>query len=181
MNLSYCYLWMSSCNSEVGFSVMLVSIIKAYYRWRIAWEIVESNGHTLATCTSGICDIDDAHCGHTYPNHARQSCVEANGDFPIPQSCTRLPHSTLCKGTNPRKAAGPIMESIWRKWDIVDDRPFPEGVERVWSKHDWRSEIGRRVEVHIIPPCRISLFSTQFGGKRLRYTTVSLRFVPRRG
>jgi hypothetical protein len=113
---------------------MLVSMIKADYRWDIACEIVESNGHTLATCTSGSCDTGGTHCGHTYSNHARESCVEANGIFSIPQSCTRLPYSTLCKRTNSRKDAAQIIESIWRKWDIVNDRPLPEGVERVWRR-----------------------------------------------
>jgi hypothetical protein len=38
------------------------------------------------------------------------------------------------------KAAAGIIESIWRKWDIDNDRPLPDGVERVWNelnrKHD---------------------------------------------
>jgi hypothetical protein len=43
--------------------------------------------------------------------------------------------------TNLRKTAGPIIASIWRKWDIVNDRPLPEGVERVWSEHGGKSEV----------------------------------------
>ena len=65
----------------------------------------------------------------------------ANGDPPLSQPCTRLSHSTLFIGTNPTKAARLIIASICRKWDIVNDRPLPEGVERVFGEYGRKSEV----------------------------------------
>jgi hypothetical protein len=67
--------------------------------------------------------------------------VEDIGGFAVSQLCTCFSHSTLCITSNSRKDAAPIMESIWRKWDIVRDRPLQEGVERVWSEHGEKSEV----------------------------------------
>jgi hypothetical protein len=145
MNLSYRYLGMSSRNIKVSFSVMLVSIMKLCCRWHIACEIGESDGHTLVACTAGSCDSGGAHRGHTYCTQyslVEGIYVEANGDFPVSPLCMRLSHSTLCITTNSIKDAAQIIASIWRKWDIVNDRPLPEGVERVWSEHG-----GRKSEV----------------------------------
>jgi hypothetical protein len=52
---------------------------------------------------------------------------------------SRMTHSRI--KTNSRKAAGTMLASIWRKWDIVNDRPLPEGVERIWREHDRKSEV----------------------------------------
>jgi len=106
-------------------------------RWHITCKIAESNGHIFVTCTAGSCDIDSALSGHnscTLSNLVKGRNVEANRDVRVSQLCTRLPHSTLCIKTNSRKAAAQIIASIWRKWDIVNARPLPEGVERVWSE-----------------------------------------------
>jgi hypothetical protein len=43
--------------------------------------------------------------------------------------------------TNSMKAAESIIASIWRKWDIANGRPLPEGVERFWREHDMKSEV----------------------------------------
>ena len=70
--------------------------------------------------------------------------MEANGGyggFTVSQWSTWFPHSTLCIRANSTKAAAQIIESIWRKWDIVADRPLPEGVERIWNKHSKKSDV----------------------------------------
>jgi hypothetical protein len=144
MNLSCLYLRMSSRNIKVSSSVMSVSIMKPCSRWRVACEIVESDGHTLVACTAGRCAIDGAYRGHSYckkSNLVKGIQVEVNGGFGVSQECTCLSHSTLCITTNSRKATASILESIWQKWDIVDDGPLPEGVERVFPPYGHRSEV----------------------------------------
>ena len=44
---------------------------------------------------------------------------------------SRIAHSV--QKLTQKKDAAQIIESIWREWDILNDRPLPEGVERVWS------------------------------------------------
>ena len=51
----------------------------------------------------------------------------------------RIAHS-IRELTEAQAAAG-VIESIGRKWDIENDRPFPEGVERVWSEPSKRSDV----------------------------------------
>ena len=53
----------------------------------------------------------------------------------------RASRVALCTVINPKKATGPIIASIWRKWDIVNNCPLPDGVERVWSERDSKSEV----------------------------------------
>jgi hypothetical protein len=144
MNLSYHYPRMPSHNIEVSFSVVLVLIMNACYRWHIACEIDESHDHILVTCTPGSCDVCGAlrrHNDRTKSSPVKGKYLGENGDVPVSQCCTRLSSSPRCKGTNPRKDAAQIIASIWRKWDIVNDRPLPEGVERVWREHEMKSEV----------------------------------------
>jgi hypothetical protein len=57
----------------------------------------------------------------------------------------RISHKrgSLQKLTKKKKAAAGIIESIWRKWDVENDRPLPDGVERVWNELEWESEVVR--------------------------------------
>lgn len=32
------------------------------------------------------------------------------------------------------QSAANLLRDIWRKWDYINDRPFPEGVERVYKR-----------------------------------------------
>jgi hypothetical protein len=147
MNLSCRYLRMSSLDFEVGFSTVVVSIIKACYRWHIACGIVQCNGHTRAARTARGGGIGRATREQicSYSNNFKASIMDiymgANGSFAFSQWGTHLPHTRLRTRTNARKAAAQIIESIWRKWDIVNDRPFPEGVERVWPEGGRKSEV----------------------------------------
>jgi len=144
MNLCCLYLRMLSPNIEVSFFFVFVSITKPCCRWHIAGEIIKCNGHILVTGTGGSCDIGDALGRHNYctkSNVVKVGNMEANGELPVSRSCTHLTHGALCMTTNSRKDAALIIESIWRKWDIVNDRPLPEGVERVFDTHDEKSEV----------------------------------------
>jgi hypothetical protein len=51
---------------------------------------------------------------------------------------SHMPH--FYTGTNSKQDAWRIIESIWRKWDIVNDCPLPEGVERVSGYGQWGRE-----------------------------------------
>jgi hypothetical protein len=89
---------MSSRNIEVSLSVTFVSIMKLCCGWHVACEIVESNGHTVATSTSGSCDIDGAYRRHIYfttPNLVEGTYVEDDGGFDVSQHRmhSRMAHS----------------------------------------------------------------------------------------
>jgi hypothetical protein len=52
---------------------------------------------------------------------------------------SRIVHSV--QRLTAEQAAEGVIESIGRKWDIENDRPFPEGVERVFVPHGAMSEV----------------------------------------
>jgi hypothetical protein len=77
---------------------MLVSVMKLCCRWRVACEIVESDGHTLVACTAGSCDIDGAsrrHIDRTNYILVEGKYVEGNWGIAVSQHRmhSRIAHS----------------------------------------------------------------------------------------